>query len=246
MRIGSGKEASRRILQAEVIGGRATCQFDMFMFVFVHIASTCRRQHAFLVCVNRGTNYKHVRPATHCADTRTLSCVKINISLFSHIYIYISLKGGSLKSKEAGTCQSKASGDHVAANGSLSGVPSKWSARGWSVVQLGHDEDMEPRLGMYGTLGAAFAVQRTIKRAELTGFLCVCAEEQLVPPQLVWMTKESSMVFGEEKCNALVRKRKMPICGFRSGRRCAEFIQKEHFKRSNMSKRIAERRKHTT
>ena len=44
--------------------------------------------------------------------------------------------------------------------------------RGWSVVQLDHDEEMGPLHGMYGTLDAELEVQRTIKRAELTAFLC--------------------------------------------------------------------------
>ena len=72
---------------------------------------------------------------------------------------------------------------------------------GGHVVQFDHDEEMEPMHGMCGTLDSAFAVQRTIKRAELTGFLCVCAEEQLVLPQLVWKRKESSMAL--ERRNAM-------------------------------------------
>ena len=43
----------------------------------------------------------------------------------------------------------------------------------WSVVQLDHDEEMGPMHGMYGTLDAEFQVQRTIKRAEKTAFLCL-------------------------------------------------------------------------
>ena len=41
----------------------------------------------------------------------------------------------------------------------------------WSVVQLDHDEDMEPMHGMYGTLDPGLEVQRTIKRADLTAFI---------------------------------------------------------------------------
>ena len=41
------------------------------------------------------------------------------------------------------------------------------------MVQLGHDEEMEPMHGMYGTLDAELEVQRTIKRAEQTAFLCL-------------------------------------------------------------------------
>ena len=33
------------------------------------------------------------------------------------------------------------------------------------MVQLDHDEEMEPMHGMYGTLDAELEVQRTIKRA---------------------------------------------------------------------------------
>ena len=44
--------------------------------------------------------------------------------------------------------------------------------RGWSVVQLDHDEERGPLRGMHGTLDTELEVQRTIKRAELTAFLC--------------------------------------------------------------------------
>ena len=40
-------------------------------------------------------------------------------------------------------------------------------------MQLDHDEEMEPMHGMYRTLEAELEVQRTIKRAELTAFLCL-------------------------------------------------------------------------
>ena len=49
----------------------------------------------------------------------------------------------------------------------------KWSACGWLVVQLDHDEEMGPMHGMYGTLEADLEVQRTVERAELTAFLCL-------------------------------------------------------------------------
>ena len=38
------------------------------------------------------------------------------------------------------------------------------------MVQLDHDEEMDPMHGMYGTLEAELEVQRTIKIAELTAF----------------------------------------------------------------------------
>ena len=44
------------------------------------------------------------------------------------------------------------------------------------MVQLDHDEEMGPTHGMYGTLDAELEVQRTIKRAELTAFLCLLKE----------------------------------------------------------------------
>ena len=62
---------------------------------------------------------------------------------------------------------------HVATDGSLLGSAGKWGACGWSVVQLDFDEELGPLHGMFGSLDAAFEVQRTIKRAELTAFLCL-------------------------------------------------------------------------
>ena len=41
------------------------------------------------------------------------------------------------------------------------------------MVQLDCDEEMGPLHGMYGSMEAAYVVQRTIKRAELTAFLCL-------------------------------------------------------------------------
>ena len=43
----------------------------------------------------------------------------------------------------------------------------------WSVVQLDHDEEVGSMRGMYGTLDAELEVPRTMKRAELTAFLCL-------------------------------------------------------------------------
>ena len=37
---------------------------------------------------------------------------------------------------------------------------------------MDYDEEMEPLHGMYGSMEAEHVVQRTIKRAELTAFLC--------------------------------------------------------------------------
>ena len=43
---------------------------------------------------------------------------------------------------------------------------------GWSVVQWDFDQELGPLHGRYGSLDAELEVQRTIKRAELTAFLC--------------------------------------------------------------------------
>ena len=42
----------------------------------------------------------------------------------------------------------------------------------WGVVQLDYDEEVGPLYGMYGSMEAEIEVQRTIKMAELTAFLC--------------------------------------------------------------------------
>ena len=49
----------------------------------------------------------------------------------------------------------------------------KWEVCGWAVVQLDYVEEMGPLHGMYGSMEAECEVQRTIKRAELTAFLCL-------------------------------------------------------------------------
>ena len=46
----------------------------------------------------------------------------------------------------------------------------------WAVVQLDYDEDMRPLHWMYGSMETEFEVQRTIRRAELTAFLCLVKE----------------------------------------------------------------------
>ena len=50
-------------------------------------------------------------------------------------------------------------------------------ACGWSVVQLDHDEEIEPMHGMYGTMDAELEAQRAIKRAEQTNGLLVSLQE---------------------------------------------------------------------
>ena len=61
---------------------------------------------------------------------------------------------------------------HVATDGTLLGNAGKWRACGWTVVQLDYDEEMGPLHGMYCLMEGEYEVQRTIKRAELTAFLC--------------------------------------------------------------------------
>ena len=62
---------------------------------------------------------------------------------------------------------------HFATDGSSLGSAGKWGACGWAVVQLEYDEELGPLHGMYGSMEAEYEVQRTIKRAELTAFLCL-------------------------------------------------------------------------
>ena len=68
---------------------------------------------------------------------------------------------------------------HVAADGSLleNGVHVVWA-----VVQLDYDEEMGPLHGMYCSMEAEYEVQRTIKIAELTAFLCL-------PQKNMWTIK---------------------------------------------------------
>ena len=60
----------------------------------------------------------------------------------------------------------------VATDGSLLGKNGKCGACGWAAVQLDYDEEVVPLHWMYGSTAAEFEVQRTIKRAELTAFVC--------------------------------------------------------------------------
>ena len=60
----------------------------------------------------------------------------------------------------------------MAIDGSLLGIAGKRGACGWSAVQLDYDEELGPLHGMYGSMEAEVEVQRTIKRTELTAFLC--------------------------------------------------------------------------
>ena len=44
---------------------------------------------------------------------------------------------------------------------------------GWSATHLDYDDQVGPMHGMYGTMDAELEVQRTMKGAELTAFLCL-------------------------------------------------------------------------
>ena len=61
----------------------------------------------------------------------------------------------------------------MATDGSLLDDEGMWRACGWSVVQLDFDEELGPLHGMSGSADAELEVQRTIKRVELTAFLCL-------------------------------------------------------------------------
>ena len=47
-------------------------------------------------------------------------------------------------------------------------VPGRRGACRWSVVQLHHDEELEPMHGYYGAIAMGIEVQKTIKRASVT------------------------------------------------------------------------------
>ena len=62
--------------------------------------------------------------------------------------------------------------EHVPTDGPCWAVFGKWCARGWSVVQLYHDEETGANAWMHGTLDADFEVQRAIEKSGLTAWLC--------------------------------------------------------------------------
>ena len=68
-------------------------------------------------------------------------------------------------------------------------------------MQLDHDEERGPMHGMYGTLDAELEVQRTIKRAELTAFLCL--PRKAVGPTMVHVDNKGiiqGLWRGETRC----------------------------------------------
>ena len=64
------------------------------------------------------------------------------------------------------------------------------------MVQLDHDEEMGPMHGMSGTQDAKLEAQRTIKRAELTAYLCLA--RKAIGPTMVHVDG-SSMCCAAEK-----------------------------------------------
>ena len=90
---------------------------------------------------------------------------------------------------------------HVVTDSSILGTAGKWEACGWAVVQLDYDEEMQPLHGMYGSMEAEFEVQRTIKRAEVTAFLCLL--KKLIGPIKVHVDNEGTfdgLWRGERTC----------------------------------------------
>ena len=82
-------------------------------------------------------------------------------------------ESGSLRSTRVGACQQKGSRAMLPLTALFWVLLGKWGACGWSVVHLDYDEEVGLLHGMYGSMEAGFEIQRTIKRAELTAFLCL-------------------------------------------------------------------------
>ena len=99
-------------------------------------------------------------------------------------------KSGSLRNTKSWDMPAEGFKGHVATNGSLQGTAGKWGACGWSVVQLDCDKNWCFLHGMYGSMAAELEVQRTMKRVELTAFLCflrkVCGPIKVHVVREVW------------------------------------------------------------
>ena len=88
---------------------------------------------------------------------------------------------------------------HVATDGSLFGKTGKWGACGWAVVQLDYDEEMGPLDVVFGSNG--YEVQPTMKRAELTAFLCLL--KKVIGPIKVQVDNQGTidgLRKGEKEC----------------------------------------------
>ena len=134
--------------------------------------------------------------------------------------------------------------DHVANDGSSLGVSGSRRACGRSVVQLDHDEEMRPMCGMYGTLDAELEVERMIKIADSTVFLCFLWKATGTTMVHV-ENKGSFMVCGEETW-ALAQEQRMPICGSFFWKRCFKSIKKAYWWNSSTLMRTVPRRRSRT
>ena len=97
---------------------------------------------------------------------------------------------------------------------------------------LDHDEEMEPMLGMHGTLDAELEVQRTTKRAELTAFLCLL--RKVISPTTVHVDDKGiidGLWRGEVKCVGRV--------DFNLGGGAQSSAKRYIVRRANTSMRIA-------
>ena len=69
------------------------------------------------------------------------------------------------------------------------------------MVQLDYDEEMERLYGTCGSMEAELEIQRTIKRAELTAFVCLL--KRVIGPIMANVDNKGKLTcFGEEKGNA--------------------------------------------
>ena len=69
------------------------------------------------------------------------------------------------------------------------------------MVQLDYDEELGRLHGIFGSIEAEFKVQRTIKRAELTAFLCLL--KRVIEPIKVHVDKKGifdGLWRGERQC----------------------------------------------
>ena len=94
---------------------------------------------------------------------------------------------------------------HVATDGSLLGTAGKWGACGWP-VQLDYDNEIGP------CLGCTAQWRRTIRRAELTAFLCPL--KTVIGPVKVHVDKQRR----EEIVSVSSQEREMLIEGSKCGK----------------------------
>ena len=65
-------------------------------------------------------------------------------------------------------------------------------------MQLDYDDQLGPMNGMYGTMDAELEVQRTMKGAELTAFLCL--SRKAIGPLVFYVDNKGSLMdCGKEK-----------------------------------------------